>query len=194
MPPSSGGTVPGENPLPRATLRDLVGRALVAFGGARCDPADEAWAGTILEPAEFDLWKQQSVYDRHHSVRVARRVEQRLAQTAHGGNTLWTSAALMHDVGKHESNLSLPERALATLAARVVPVDTARRWSRLPSGTRKRIGLYLIHGEIGAAMIRAAGGREPIAAWTEFHQGYHLAGPAGIPAAVFEALLASDVA
>ncbi len=182
------------NPLPRATFRALAQRVVVALGGARCDPADRAWAEAILEPAELDLWNRQSIYDQHHSVRVARRVEERLAATACGDDSLWASAALMHDVGKLEASLSLPERALATLATRVVAVETAREWSRQPSGMRRRIGLYLIHGEVGARMIRAAGGREEIAAWTEVHQGYHSAAPAGIPAAVIEALVAADVA
>ncbi len=127
-------------------------------------------------------------------MRVARSVERRLAPTVYGGDSLWPSAALMHDVGKLQSDLSVHERVIATLASKAVGVATARRWAFLAAGARRRIGLYLIHGEVGARMIRTAGGREEIAAWTEVHQGYRSFAGLGIPAVVLAALLDSDVA
>ncbi len=184
----------GGSPLPRATFRALAQRAIVAAGRPCPDPDDLAWAGSILTAAEFDLWRRQSDYDQSHAVRVARRVERRLGSTAYAGDTLWPSAALMHDVGKLEADLSLSERAIATLASRVVEVATVRRWAASAVGTKRRIGLYLIHGEIGAGMIRAAGGRETIAAWTEVHQGYRSAAGLGIPPVVLSVLLDCDVA
>ncbi len=54
--------------------------------------------------------------------------------------------------------------------------------------TKRRLGLYLLHGEVGADLIRRAGGREPIAAWTEIHQGYGRLEELGWPAVVVEAL------
>jgi hypothetical protein len=184
----------GPHPLPRATFVELAGRAVAAVVRARSDPADRAWVGSILTPAEFSLWIRQSDYDQSHAVQVARRVERRLARTAYAGDTLWPSAALMHDVGKFEPNLSLRERAMATLVSKAVGVATARRWADSAAGMKRRFGLYLIHGELGAAMIRAAGGREEIAAWTEIHQGYQDFARLGIPPVVVEALLESDVA
>lgn len=182
------------HPLPRATFRALADRAIAAASHFGNDPGDLAWVRSILTPAEFDLWNRQSVYDQSHSVRVARRVQRRLAATVHAGHTLWPSAALMHDVGKLRADLSLRERAMATLASKVVGVATARRWASSATGVKRRVGLYLIHGEVGAGMIRAAGGREEIAAWAEIHQGYRDMARSGIPAAVLGALLDSDVA
>ena len=43
-------------------------------------------------------------------------------------------------------------------------------------------------------MIRAAGGREEVAAWTEVHQGYESFARLGIPSVVVDALVESDVA
>lgn len=180
------------NPLPRATFRALIERAIIAAGKVRSDPADQAWVRSILTPAEFDLWTRQSAYDQSHAVQVARRVQRRLALTVHGGDTLWPSAALMHDVGKLQSGLSMGERVIATLASKAVGVATARRWACCATGAKRRIGLYLVHGELGAGMIRAAGGREEIAAWTEVHQGYQSSARLGIPSIVVEALLESD--
>ena len=184
----------GPNPLPRATFPELAGRAIAAILRRRSDPADRAWASAVLTPAEFVLWARQSDYDQSHSVHVARRVQDCLAETAYAGDPLWPSAALMHDVGKIESNLSLAERAIATLASKTVGVMTARRWAEAATGLKRRIGLYLIHGELGAAMIRAAGGREAIAVWSEIHQGYSRGSGEEIPSLVAEALIESDVA
>ena len=182
----------GGNPLPRATLPALATRAIVAARRAREDPADRAWVMTILTPPELALWNEQPEYDRRHAVRVAKRVERRLARTRYGGDTRWLSAALMHDVGKIRSDLSLLERVVATLASKFVGVATARRWARSAAGRKRRIGLYLIHAEIGAELIRAAGGRDEVAAWAEAHQGDRDFAGAGIPSPVVEALVGSD--
>jgi hypothetical protein len=186
----------GHNPLPRATLPDLVARTLGVLSrrGTRGDAADRAWARSILTPAEFDLWSGLSAHDRRHTIQVARRVELRLASTAHAGDPLWPAAALLHDVGKRAADLNLAERVVATLAARVISVDRARGWMGSPVKAKRRLGLYLLHGEVGAALIRRAGGREPIAAWTEAHQGYGRLEGLGLPAVVVEALIESDVA
>jgi hypothetical protein len=181
-------------PLPRATFRELAGRAWHALGPVRGEPGDAAWVESLLTAPELALWKRQSPYDRRHAVEVAKRVEARLASTPYGRNSLWPAAALMHDVGKIEPDLSLAERAIATLTSKVIEVATARRWAALRGGSKRRIGLYLIHGEIGAGMIRTAGGREEIARWTEVHQGYQSLDGLAIPAAVVAALIECDVA
>ena len=180
------------HPLPRARWPELVSRARAAWSRGEVADGDRAWVSRILTPAELALWSGQSAHDRDHTLRVARRVERRLASTPHAGDTLWPAAALLHDVGKREADLTLLERAVATLASRVVSVERARRWIGSRIGIRRRFGLYLLHGEVGAGMIRRAGGREPIAAWAEVHQGDRAMG--GFPPLVVEALIESDVA
>jgi hypothetical protein len=179
--------------LPRATLPELVRRTLVAAGPARNEPSDLLWVREVLTPVEHDLWKRQSPFDQDHVVQVARRVQRRLAATVHADDPRWVGAALMHDVGKSQTRLTWFERAVAALAGRRVRLETARRWART-AGLKARIGAYLTHGEIGARMIRAAGGRSEIAAWAEIHQHPHAAVGLGIPADVVDALLESDVA
>ncbi len=181
-------------PLPRSKARDLAARAWQALRRDADSDADRAWARSLLGPPEFAIWMRQTPYDRRHSVRVARRVEERLAGTAHAGDARWLAAALMHDVGKAEAGLSALSRAAAALVNRVVGLDTARRWARSRRGRLGRIGLYLIHGEVGARLIREAGGREEIAAWSEVHQGQGIERVPGFPPAVVAALTGSDVA
>jgi hypothetical protein len=180
-------------PLPFSNPRLLAERFVAAVLRLRSDPDGEAWARSVLTPAEHALWARLSTADRRHAVQAARRVQRRLASTAYAGDLLWPGAALMHDVGKVESGLSILERVVATLASKAVNVATARDWTRSATGLRRRIGSYLIHGEVGADMIRAAGGREAIAAWTEVHQGYRGLERSGVPPAVVEALIHSDV-
>jgi HD domain len=184
----------GDRPLPRATLPELFRRAVAAARSAADAPEDRVFARAVLTPAELELWSRQSALDRAHSVRVARRVERRLAETVHGSDSRWTAAALLHDVGKTDSGLAPLERAVATLASRVVDSGRARRWASRGAGFRRRIGSYLLHGEIGARMIRSAGGRAEAAAWAEVHQGDRGGPGPGIPSAVAAALVESDVA
>ena len=193
MSPREPGTSGREPSLPRATAAELFRRAFVAARATRSDAADFAWVETILTPAEHALWRRQSPFDRDHVVQVARRVERRLAATGHENDPRWIGAALMHDVGKARAGLTILERVLAAAAGRIVPLDTARRWATA-QGLKGRIGAYLTHGEVGARMIRDAGGRAEIAAWAEAHQNPRAAARLGIPAEVVEALIASDVA
>jgi hypothetical protein len=181
-------------PLPRATLRELTARAVVASRRLRSTAEDLTWAASVLTDPERALWARLPPYEQDHAVQVARKVERRLAPTMHGAEDRWIAAALLHDVGKLESDLSRFERVAGTLASRVVNVATARRWASSARGFRRRVGAYLIHGEIGARLIREAGGREEVARWAEVHEGYRDVAGSGLPAAVVEALIASDVA
>ena len=86
--------------------------------------------------AEAELWRRMSVADRRHSIHVARRFE----PMGH-----WTreemAGALLHDIGKLESDLG----TWARVAATVVGPRT------------KRFRLYYDHETIGADMLTAAG-------------------------------------
>ena len=181
-------------PLPRATLRELAGRAVVAARKFRTTPADLDWAASFLTPSERTLWDRMSPYEQDHAVQVARRLQRFLAPTIHRTEDRWIVAALLHDVGKMESDFSKLGRVAGTLASRVVSVATARRWASSARGFRRRVGAYLVHGEIGARMIREAGGREEAAWWAEVHQGYRDVTASGYPAAVLQALIEADVA
>jgi len=183
-----------ERPLPRSRGRDLVRRAWLALRRDADREADRAWARSVLRPSEYAIWIRQTAYDRRHALRVARRVEQRLAGTPYAGEARWVAAALMHDVGKAAAGLSPLSRAAAAFVNRIVDLETARRWARSRPGRLGRIGLYLIHGEVGARLIRDSGGREEIAAWSEAHQAEGIERVPGFPPAVVAALSGSDVA
>jgi hypothetical protein len=179
--------------LPRARLANLLRRQWDALTRARATAADRAWAASLLQPNELALWRRLSAHDQHHSIEVARGVLRRLAGTPYAGDGRWLGAALLHDVGKVVAGLSLPERVLATLVGKLVRVSTAQRWAASADGPARRLGLYLRHGQAGAEAIRAAGGREEIAAWAEVHQELPCPQLSVVPDPVARALSASDL-
>jgi hypothetical protein len=117
------------------------------FGSLRRGgPAEEAWATAKLTPGERALWARMSDPDRRHAVEVAKAVPGELAV-----------AALLHDVGKVESGLGTFARVGATVLGAV-----RRDWPG-------RVGAYLHHDELGAALLRAAGSDPLTVAWAREH-------------------------
>lgn len=88
-------------------------------------------------PGEVALWRQMSNVDRRHAIQVAQRfIGVRATATRDE-----TAAALLHDIGKLESNLG----TLARVAATVVGPRTVR------------FRRYHDHERIGAEMLVRAG-------------------------------------
>lgn len=128
-------------------------------------PEEREWVRSVLTAGEFPLWDAQPRYDLRHTLGVGRRVEGALGRER---EDRWVAAALLHDVGKVESGLGVAGRVLATLVMGVAGRRRVRGWAARP-GWRGRFGRYADHGEIGARLIRSAGGREEAARWAAVH-------------------------
>lgn len=126
---------------------------------------DRVWVESTLSEAEFGLWGRMDGPDRRHSVRVALEVERRLE---HQATLPILAAALLHDVGKIDAGLGTWGRVVATMSAKVAGADTARLWIKSKGFTRK-VGLYLLHPEIGADMLELVGSDPLTVAWTQDH-------------------------
>jgi hypothetical protein len=115
----------------------LVRRFITSLSRREPDAADTAWADSQLLDGEVQLWHRMAAADRRHSIIVARRFE------SSGGP--WSRAeiagALLHDVGKLDSELGTFGRVLAT----VVGPRTAR------------FRRYHDHERLGADLLTAAG-------------------------------------
>jgi hypothetical protein len=103
--------------------------------------------------------------DRRHAAAVAREVERSLGHEA--GRPV-IAAALLHDVGKIESGLRTYGRVIATLCGMLVGRDQARVWMSSRGFTR-RVGLYLLHPELGGDLLGMAGSDPLTEAWTREH-------------------------
>lgn len=127
--------------------------------------ADQRWVDTVLQAGELDLWRRMSGPDRRHAVAVARRVERSLG---HEASAPVLAAALLHDVGKTESGLRTYGRVVATLSAKLAGPATAREWVR-GRGFTRRVGLYLLHPDLGADRLAMAGSDPLTVAWAREH-------------------------
>ncbi|MGI9607753.1 MAG: HD domain-containing protein [Acidimicrobiales bacterium] len=128
--------------------------------------ASTAWAHAALLEGEQALWNRMSAADRRHSIGVARRVVELLGKDRASREIL--AAALLHDVGKLESNLGTIRRVLATIAVGLAGRDAAAAWIET-SGVTRRFGLYAGHPHIGADMLEMAGSDDLTHTWAREH-------------------------
>lgn len=166
----------------------LVRRFFGALWPADPSPVDDAWAEQVLTTDELLLYRRLPNHDRRHALRVARRAKRSLGSEA---ESRWLAAALLHDVGKYDADLSVPGRALATMIAAGMGEGRLRRWQDR-TGWRRRVARYDVHGELGAAEIRRAGGREEAARWSAAHHHPATWETLPIPSAVIAALDEAD--
>lgn len=127
--------------------------------------ADDEWARSQLLPSEADLWRRMPGADRRHAVGVAREVERALGVEA---ARPVLAAALLHDVGKTECGLGVYGRVVATLCGMIAGRETAKHWARSRGFTRK-VGLYLLHPDLGGDLLGMAGSDPLTEAWARQH-------------------------
>ena len=150
--------------------------------------ADEEWVETKVSPLELRLFRRLSNTDRRHLIHSARMVERDLGP---GADAVWVRCALLHDVGKFDSHLGVFGRVTATVLATALGNDRVCSWAAT-SGWKGRLGSYQTHGEIGAAEIRAAGGPEEAAVWSELHHHRDQFAGASISPEILSVLDAAD--
>jgi len=95
-------------------FRHLVSRFFGAISGASPSPEDLAEVESLLLDSEFRLWQKLPVMDQRHSIAVLRR----FLNLRPGASRPELRAALLHDIGKIQSNLGVLGRVVATLVGR----------------------------------------------------------------------------
>jgi hypothetical protein len=127
--------------------------------------ASETWAREQLLPSEVELWRRMSGADRRHAIAVAHEVQRALG---HEATRPVMAAALLHDVGKTDSRLHVYGRVVATMCGMMVSRDTAKEWTK-SSGFTRRVGLYLLHPELGGDQLAMAGSDPLTETWAREH-------------------------
>ncbi|MEZ0397207.1 MAG: HD domain-containing protein [Anaerolineales bacterium] len=123
----------------------------LALTAPRSGPAS-AQIAPYLSPAQQLLFRRLQPAEQAHAFLVL----QRLRQGGQQDPDLMT-AALLHDVGKVLSPLSLFDRVLIVLGRRFLP-RLARRWEAgEPRGLRRPFVVAARHAEWGAALAAEAG-------------------------------------
>ena len=125
----------------------------------------EAWVGGVLTTDQIELWRRMSGPDRRHAYAVARRVERALG---HEAAPPILAAALLHDVGKVDAGLGTYGRVIATLSAALAGRENAELW-RTRSGFTRKVGLYLLHPDLGGDQLALAGSDPLTIAWARQH-------------------------
>ncbi len=154
---------------------------------------DETWAAHYLNEPELALWRALGRTDKVESIDVARRFISNpvVADAQLSNNEELVAAALLHDIGKKDSQLGTSSRVLATVIGRFAGPKRSGRWVKC-RGLKRRIGSYLHHAEIGADLIRASGGRDLVAAWAGVHHDPARWEACGIPISICRALATAD--
>lgn len=120
-----------------SSIRHLVKRFLTSLSRRTLSVEQLAWVKKYLLEDEFSLWTRMTLSDQRHSLLVA----QRFVDLKPDAQRDHVAAALLHDVGKVESNLGIAMRVIATLI-----------------GPRtKRLQAYHDHETIGLALCAQAG-------------------------------------
>lgn len=127
--------------------------------------AAQAWVDERLTAGERELWARMSGPDRRHAYAVARRVERALG---HEARRPVLAAALLHDVGKTDANLRTYGRVVATISAAVAGRDVAHVW-RTGTGFTRKVGLYLLHPQLGGDQLELAGSDPLTVTWAREH-------------------------
>lgn len=113
----------------------------------------------------MELWVRLSNADRRHAIGVAREVERALG---HEATRPVLAAAMLHDVGKTDARLGAYGRVVATLSGIVAGREQAREWKK-GKGFVRRVGLYLLHDELGGDLLEMAGSDPLTVAWAREH-------------------------
>jgi putative nucleotidyltransferase with HDIG domain len=160
----------------------LVRRFVGSLRPRRLTDADFAFVRAGLTPAELRSFEQLGPADRTESVATGRATADALGS---GADPRWIAAALLHDVGKAETDLGPVGRSGATVAALIAGEHRARRWSG-------NFGRYVNHDELGARRLEVAGARPEAVAWARAHHRRALWPASGIPPEICEILAAAD--
>jgi hypothetical protein len=147
------------------SIAHLVGRFVGSLRPGGPGKAAEAWVAERLLASELRLWRRLSGPDRRHAYAVARRVERALG---HEATRPVLAAALLHDVGKTDAGLRTYGRVVATLSGAVAGREMAHVW-RTKRGFTRKVGLYLLHPELGGDQLELAGADPLTVAWAREH-------------------------
>ncbi len=115
-------------------FRHLVSRFFGAVSGAQPSPEDLAEVESLLLHDEFQLWQKLPAMDQRHSIAVLRR----FVILRPDATQPELRSALLHDIGKIQSNLGVLGRVVATLVGR----------------RGKRFTAYHDHEKIGSQMLQ----------------------------------------
>ncbi len=133
---------------------------------ARIDEEERRRAAELLGPRLYPLFQSMRRNDQRHALDVTVTLR-RMGET----DPVVLQSALLHDVGKAEAPFSIIERSAAVFLRAAGPAVFQALCRRLPPFGR-RYHRYRDHAQLGAELVRQAGG-DPLVAQViaEHHRG-----------------------
>lgn len=123
----------------------------LAFLGP-CHPIPTETLTPYLAPSLLTLFRRMTLSEQAHSFAVLRRL-----QAVGSTDPDLLVAALLHDIGKTLSPLSIPDRIFIVLVKRFLPRQ-AQRWGQgKPNGLRRPFVTAACHPTWGAELARESG-------------------------------------
>lgn len=146
---------------------------------AKITPQDETFVAKHLNQSECKLFWQMSLPDQRHSLNVAYTVLELADELAESDQPVLIKAALLHDVGRKQGDVSTPDKIIAVISRAVFGRKVTQKWGRQGRGSffhNLRHAFYVSanHPEIGAELLRSAGTEEQVVNLVRFH--HHPAG------------------
>ena len=137
-------------------------------------PDDRDWetAGTILTPAQLEIFAKMQASEQKHSFKVLERLLPVEQEREAVGQKDLLAAALLHDVGKSCYPLRLWERVMVVLAKSLFP-RAVKVWGMgEPNGWRRAFVVAEQHPQWGAQMVEDAGGSPLTVGLIRRHQNF----------------------
>jgi putative nucleotidyltransferase with HDIG domain len=132
---------------------------------AKISATDEVFFTDYLTVSEQKLFRQLTVSDQRHSLNVAYTAQQLAGRSPRLRLRLLIRAALLHDVGRAQYNLSTANKVLAVLLSATFP-HFALHWAQSDELQSKfsfiesfhqALFIYYHHGEMGARRLQELG-------------------------------------
>jgi hypothetical protein len=130
----------------------------------RIQPAEDELARDLLGPNLYSVFKALPRNERRHGLDVLATIDRLEARP----DRLLRQAALLHDMGKGESGMSVLDRSQAVFLQAVAP-PIWRAYLRLRPGLARRFARYRDHAAAGAGRLRELGAPELAAIVSEHH-------------------------
>lgn len=122
---------------------------------AQVSHEEEAFIAHYLSEKEEQLFKELSVYEQKHSVRVAYEMEKE-AQRQGGKIEEYIRVGLLHDIGKSKYPLNPIEKSI------IVVLDGLTKGKIKKMNHLKMVKCYYHHGAISYELLKASGKYSPL--------------------------------
>lgn len=117
---------------------------------AKIDVEEKKYIKAHLNEREIALFNELQIYEKMHSIKVAKDIE-RLYNGDDDNKKMLIKAALLHDIGKIEKRLNIIDKSILVVMNKVTK-GSMRKYMSL-----KKIDVYYNHADFGYSILKKFG-------------------------------------